>query len=175
MSLYWERGKFLRDLVRIWTTMEYKLKNMLIKSNSCMSRVEIFSNYVSSTKIYIGTVSDVFLGDRIPQGREGKGWSDNLYRTVCGSPSFGRSRINIRWLISFRADQGVAFLEFSANCPFAHPLVRTFSHSRHPSPLSRHIISAGGVPTISTFCTVPIYYIYNMWAPWGDYWPDWTG
>ena len=30
----------------------------------------------------------------------------------------GRIRINIRWLISFRGDQGVAFLKFPANCPF---------------------------------------------------------
>lgn len=48
--------------------------------------------------------------------------SDNLYRTAAVRLHVppGRSRINIRWLISFRADQGVAFFKFPANCPFTH-------------------------------------------------------
>lgn len=52
--------------------------------------------------------------------------SDNLYRAWASAIALGRSWINIRWLIWFRADRGVAFLKFSANCPRAAPHPRPF-------------------------------------------------
>lgn len=83
------------------------------------------------------------------------GGSDNLYRT-CSLPPNGRSRINIRWLISFRPDQGVAFLKFSrqivpsrGNRPFSPSTPLAFTPpslaldvSPDPTCPSRRIISA---------------------------------
>lgn len=45
-------------------------------------------------------------------GAEGRGEGGRIICIEQPLPA-GRSRINIRWLISFRADQGVAFLKFS--------------------------------------------------------------
>lgn len=53
-----------------------------------------------------------------------EGRSDNLYRAFTSATPLERSWINIRWLISFRADRNVAFLKFSANCPRAVPRPR---------------------------------------------------
>lgn len=65
------------------------------------------------------------------------GRSDNLYRAFTSATPLGRSWINIRWLISFRADRGVAFLKFSANCPLAATRPRPFfSFSYHRPPRS---------------------------------------
>lgn len=62
----------------------------------------------------------VFLGNGNPppshlarrEGGRGEGEGGRIICIERPLPA-GRSRINIRWLISFRADQGVAFLKFS--------------------------------------------------------------
>lgn len=54
-----------------------------------------------------------------------EGRSNNLYRAFTSATPLERSWINIRWLISFRADRNVAFLKFSANCPRAIPRPRS--------------------------------------------------
>lgn len=138
---------------------------------------EIRSNNLANSRCPRGTPTPMRFPWQRGISRTGlpirKGRSDNLYRrdapAAATAAAPGRSRINIRWLISFRGDQGVAFLKFPANCP---PRAIDLFSSRP----SGFVLVPSHYPVIlfpvaeGTDRGPEDSYIVSVY--WGDYWLD---